>query len=80
MVDGDNGLLVEDCIFLSRAIQNNLDEEEYDFSLEVMSAGATSPLVHNRQYKKNLNRVLEVRTSSDKIEGKLINATDTGIL
>jgi ribosome maturation factor RimP len=80
VADGDNGLLVEDCIFLSRAIQNNLDEEEYDFSLEVMSAGATSPLVHNRQYKKNLNRVLEVRTSSDKIEGTLTNATDTEIL
>ncbi|MEP5341071.1 MAG: ribosome assembly cofactor RimP [Algibacter sp.] len=80
VVDGDNGLLVEDCMFLSRAIQNNLEEDEHDFSLEVMSAGATSPLVHNRQYKKNLNRVLEVRTSSDKIEGTLTNATDTEIL
>lgn len=80
IVDGDNGLLVEDCMFLSRAIENNVDREEHDFSLEVMSAGATAPLVHKRQYKKNLNRVLEVRTNSDKIEGTLTNTTDTDIL
>ncbi|MCL4124759.1 UNVERIFIED_CONTAM: hypothetical protein GTU68_063865 [Idotea baltica] len=80
IVDGDNGLLVEDCMFISRAIENNLDREEQDFSLEVMSAGATAPLVHKRQYKKNINRVLEVRTPSDKIEGKLTNTTDTDIL
>ena len=43
IVDGDNGVLVEDCMFLSRAIEHNLDREEQDFSLEVASAGATSP-------------------------------------
>ncbi len=80
IVDGDSGVLVEDCIFISRAIENNIDREEQDFSLEVMSSGAASPLVHKRQYKKNLSRVLEVRTNSDKIEGKLTNTTDTDIL
>lgn len=80
VVDGDNGVLVEDCIFISRAIENNVDREAYDFSLEVMSAGATAPLVHNRQYKKNINRVLEVKTKSDKIEGKLTDTTDNDIL
>ena len=79
VIDGDNGVLVEDCMFISRAIEHNLDREEEDFSLEVMSAGATAPLVHNRQYKKNLKRTLEVRTNSDKIEGILAEATDDTI-
>ncbi|MDD7885601.1 ribosome assembly cofactor RimP [Flavivirga sp. 57AJ16] len=79
VVDGDNGVLVEDCMFISRAIEHNLDREEQDFSLEVMSAGATSPLVHKRQYKKNLNRVLHVKTVSDKLEGTLTEATDSNI-
>ena len=79
IIDGDNGVLVEDCMFISRAIEHNLDREEEDFSLEVMSAGATAPLVHNRQYKKNLKRTLEVRTNSDKIEGILAEATDDTI-
>ncbi len=78
-IDGDNGVLVEDCMFISRAIEHNLDREEQDFSLEVMSAGATSPLTHKRQYKKNLNRVLNVKTASNKVEGTLTEATDNDI-
>ena len=80
ILDGDKGVLVEDCIFVSRAIEHNIDREEYDFSLEVMSAGATAPLVHKRQYKKNLKRTLEVKTNSNKIEGTLTSATETEIL
>ncbi|XMO88276.1 ribosome assembly cofactor RimP [Algibacter sp. AS12] len=79
IVDGDNGLLVEDCMFISRAIENNIDREENDFSLEVMSAGAASPLTHKRQYKKNLKRTLSVRTSSEEIEGTLTEATEDNI-
>lgn len=75
IIDGDNGVLVEDCMFVSRAIEHNLDREELDFSLEVMSAGAASPLTHKRQYKKNIKRTLSVRTSSESIEGTLTEAT-----
>jgi len=70
VIDGDEGVLVEDCMFISRAIEHNIDRDEHDFSLEVMSCGATAPLVNRRQYKKNLNRVLEVATKSNKFEGK----------
>ena len=28
VIDGDNGVLVEDCMFISRAIEHNLDREE----------------------------------------------------
>ncbi|MFY0712426.1 ribosome assembly cofactor RimP [Seonamhaeicola sp. NFXS20] len=79
VIDGDNGVLVEDCIFISRAIEHNLDREEQDFSLDVMSAGATSPLVNKRQYKRHLNRALKVKTESDKFEGILAKATDDSI-
>jgi ribosome maturation factor RimP len=80
IVDGDNGVLVEDCMFVSRAIEHNLDREEEDFSLEVMSAGAAAPLVNKRQYKKNLKRTLKVKTSSEEIEGTLTDVTDSDIL
>ena len=80
VIDGDNGVLVEDCIFVSRAIEHNLDREENDFSLDVMSAGATAPLTHKRQYKKNINRALKLKTDSEKIEGTLTSATDSNIV
>ena len=77
-IDGDEGVVVDDCIELSRAIEHNLDREEEDFSLQVMSAGVTEGLVHKRQYAKNIGRTLEVETKEDKIEGELIAATADG--
>ena len=80
VIDGDNGVLVEDCIFISRAIEHNLDRESQDFSLEVTSAGATSPLHHNRQYKKNIGRTIGVKAINDqKFEAKLTLADDEGV-
>ena len=38
IIDGDNGVKVEDCMFISRAIEGNFDREELDFSLEVASS------------------------------------------
>jgi len=80
IIDGDNGVTVDDCIFISRAVENNLDREEEDFSLEVASAGAAEPMTNIRQYKKNLGRTLEVKVNDQsKIEGKLTEAGDKEI-
>ena len=80
IIDGDNGVFVDDCMFISRAIEHNLDREEQDFSIEVASAGATSPLVSPRQYKKNIGRVLKVKTEAGQtFEAKLFGCDDEGI-
>ena len=71
VIDGDKGVSVEDCVFVSRAIEHNLDREVEDFSLEVTSAGATSPLLSIRQYRKNLGRTLKLVTEEETYEGKL---------
>lgn len=81
IIDGDKGVLVEDCIFISRAIEHNLDREEQDFSLEVLSAGATEPLINVRQYMKNIGRTLSVKTKDNEtIEGTLAQANEDKIL
>ncbi|MGJ5641766.1 ribosome assembly cofactor RimP [Formosa sp. S-31] len=80
IIDGDQGVNVDDCVFVSRAIEHNLDREEQDFSLEVMSAGAASPLTHTRQYVKNIGRTLEVKTEKETIEAVLTDATDEEIV
>ena len=79
VIDGDNGVNVDDCMFVSRAIEHNLDREEEDFALEVASAGATSPIVNKRQYHKNIGRKLEVKTPSENIEGTLKKVSEEGI-
>lgn len=80
VIDGDNGVTVQDCIFISRAIENNLDRDEHDFSLDVTSCGATSPLTITRQYTKNIGRELEVKlVSSKNIEGELTKVDENKI-
>ncbi len=79
VIDGDNGVTVKDCVRVSRAIEHNLDREEEDFSLEVASAGAASPLVMPRQYKKNIGRKVEVETENSSYEGNLTVANDESI-
>jgi len=74
-LDGDNGVTLQDCIDISRAIEHNLDREEQDFSLEVASGGL-APLKHLRQYKKNVGRTLIVKTPTETIEAELVDAND----
>lgn len=79
-LDGDNGVVLQDCVDISRAIDTNLDREEHDFSLEVASSGVSSPLKLIRQYKKNVGRTLQVETSSGVIEAKLVTANEVNIV
>jgi ribosome maturation factor RimP len=79
-LDGDNGVALQDCIDISRAIENNLDREEQDFSLEVASVGVGSPLKMVRQYKKNVGRTLIVKLATETIEAELVEANDNFII
>lgn len=79
-LDDDNGVVLQDCIDISRAIENNLDREEQDFSLEVASVGVGSPLKIVRQYKKNIGRTLIVTTNTEKIEAELVGANEDFII
>ena len=79
-IDGDNGVALQDCIDISRTIENNLDREEQDFSLEVASVGVGSPLKMVRQYKKNVGRTLIVKLATQTIEAELVEANDNFII
>jgi len=62
---------------VSRKVEHNLDREENDFSLEVSSCGVGSPLTLPRQFKKNVERKLEVIDSEDKlVQGTLTTVTE----
>ena len=79
-IDGDNGVVLQDCIDVSRSVEANLDREEQDFSLEVASVGVGSPLKLIRQYKKNVGRTLIVKTNNENIEAELVEANDLFII
>ena len=39
IIDGDQSVSLQDCLDVSRAVEFQLDREEHDFSLQVMSPG-----------------------------------------
>jgi ribosome maturation factor RimP len=76
VVDGDSGVNVNDCVEVSRAIEHNLDKEKYDFSLDVLSAGASAPLKLLRQYPQHVGRTLKVETAEGSFKGKFTEISD----
>ncbi|MFT7899151.1 ribosome assembly cofactor RimP [Tenacibaculum ascidiaceicola] len=79
IVDGDSGVPLSECIRISRNIEHNLDREEEDFSLEVTTPDIAQPLTVKRQYKKNINRILKVKTATEEFEGTLTEVTEDKI-
>lgn len=72
---------IEECVRLSRAIEDKFDRDVEDYELEVGTAGLTSPLKVRRQYDKYVGRDLEVLTSDGrKLHGLLRSVADDGII
>lgn len=84
LIDGDNGVSIDDCAQISRHVGFHLEEEEvFDnaYRLEVSSPGLDKPLKLLRQYQKNLNREVRVlREDGTTVEGKLVNTSDEEIV
>ena len=79
-VDGDSGVPLSECIRISRSVDDNFDREEEDFSLEVTTPDIAHPLKVKRQYIKNINRILKVKTSEEEFEGTLVEADEDKIV
>ena len=79
IIDGDKGVTIDDIVNLSRHIEHNLDREEEDFALTVSSFDITKPFWLKRQFHKNLNRSLKVKTIAGEVEGVLVAVNDNQI-
>jgi len=77
LLDGDEGVKIEDCARVSRHINQKMEEdglEEALISLEVSSPGVDFPLKFVRQYPQHVGRTLAIKLLDGKeIEGKLLS-------
>ena len=80
VVDGDQGISIKECMRISRHVEHNLDREEEDFGLEVTSPDISHPLTVKRQYLKNINRILKVKTNDELVEGTLKEVNEENIV
>lgn len=65
-IDHFEGVSIDYCVELSKAIESKLDRDNEDFELEVSSAGLTEPFKVLKQYEKNIGNEVEVLTRDGK--------------
>lgn len=79
-IDSDSVVDIDRCVELTRRIEEAFDRDEEDYELEVGSAGLTSPLRTERQYRKYIGEELEVSAADGrKYRGELTDVNADGI-
>ena len=71
-VDRPEGISIDACVKISRFLNEQLDRDEEDYSLEVSSPGLTASFRVKQQYEKNIGRTVAIHlVDGDRMEGKL---------
>lgn len=74
-IDQADGVWIEDCVQLSRHIEDNLSRDEEDYELEVGSAGIGQPFKVLRQWQNHVGKQVEIITTDGrKLKGTLQEA------
>ena len=71
VVDSPDGVDIEQCVKLTRIIEETFDRDVEDYELEVGSAGVTAPFKVKQQYEMNIGNPVEVLTR----DGRKLHAT-----
>ena len=75
-IDHADGVWIEDCVALSRYIEDHLNRDEEDFELEVGSAGLGQPFKVEQQYRNFIGKEVEVLTADGKKVKGLLKSVD----
>lgn len=71
-IDHADGVWIEDCVELSRFIEEHLNRDEEDYELEVGSAGIGQPFKVPQQYVNTIGKQVEVlQKDGKKLQGVL---------
>jgi ribosome maturation factor RimP len=83
LLDGDEGINIDDCAEISRQLSKALDESsllDANYFLEVSTPGVDHPLRLKRQYPKHIGRTLKVKLTDKLVEGKLVGMVEEKIV
>ncbi len=75
-IDHADGVWIEDCVALSRFIEERLDREVEDYELEVGSAGLGQPFKVPQQYINFIGKEVEVLDADGKKYKGLLKSVD----
>lgn len=83
IIDGDQGVTIDDCAEMSRKLSKALDDSglfQDQYLLEVSSPGLDHPLTLKRQFRKNIGRKLKVVRVDQTLEGLLQAVTEDEVV
>ena len=75
-IDHADGVWIEDCVELSRYIEENLDRDKEDFELEVGSAGLGQPFKVLQQYLNYIGKEVAVLDADGKKTKGILKSVD----
>lgn len=75
-IDHADGVWIEDCVELSKYIEDHLSRDDEDFELEVGSAGLGQPFKVPRQYVNFVGKEVEVLGADGKKVRGLLKSVD----
>ena len=80
-VERPDGISIDECVKISRHLNEVLDRDVEDFSLEVSSPGLGTPFKVKQQYEMNTGRYIDVLLSDgSRVTGKLKSVQENGIV
>ncbi len=75
-IDHADGVWIEDCVALSRYVEDHLSRDEEDYELEVGSAGLGQPFKVPQQYVNFVGREVEVLDADGKKYKGILKSVD----
>ncbi len=75
-IDHADGVWIEDCVQLSRFIEENLSRDDEDYELEVGSAGLGQPFKVKQQYINFIGKEVEVLDAEGKKWKGILKSVD----
>jgi ribosome maturation factor RimP len=83
LVDGDGGVSLDQVAALTQAVSDVLDRSDVlgdaPYTLEVSSPGVDRPLTLPRHWRRNVGRLVLVRTGGEELLGRIGSADEHGI-
>jgi ribosome maturation factor RimP len=80
-VDDINGLGIDECAKISKAIEKKINRDSEDFELLISSPGIDKPFKVIQQYLKHINKEIVVKMKDGiLIKGYLLSVNDAGII
>ena len=78
--DKNEGVLIEDCISITKHVESVFDRDYQDYELSVCSAGLSEPFKVREQFLKNIGKEVSIKLKDGKRKSGVIKFFDENLI